>query len=106
MRHGFKRPKYNATRTEYNGVKYDSKREAEYACTLDMLKQAGEVVQWLRQIPFYLPGGVRYVCDFEVFWANGTVEFIDVKGMETATFKQKKKQVEALYAPITITVVK
>lgn len=106
MRHRFSKHKYNAKPTEYNGIRYDSKREAAYAKSLDTLKEAGEVIQWLRQIPFYLPGGVRYVCDFLVFYTDGRAEFIDVKGMETPQFKQKKKQVEAIYSPITIKVVK
>jgi len=106
MKHQFHKHKYNAKPTEYRGVRYDSKKEADYARNLDIYKEAGEVTQWLRQVPFYLPGGVRYVCDFLVFWKDGAAEFVDVKGMETAAFKAKKKMVEALYAPIKITIVK
>jgi hypothetical protein len=56
---------------------------------------------FLRQIPFYLRGNVRYVCDFQIFWANGTVTFEDFKGMKPPTYKAKKKMVEAIY-PIHI----
>jgi hypothetical protein len=50
----------------------------------------------------HLTGGVKYVCDFLIFWADDTVTFEDVKGMRTPMYKLKKKQVEALY-PIIIT---
>ena len=106
MRHQYRKSKYNAKRTEYNGHTYDSIREAAYARTLDILKQAGEVVQWIPQVPFRLPGKTRYVCDFLVFYADGRAEFVDVKGMETPAFKAKKKMVEELYAPIEIKIVK
>lgn len=80
--------------------------EAAYYDYLKAKVASGEVVTFLMQTPFHLPGGVRYVCDFQVFWADGRTEFIDVKGMETASFKAKKKMVESSYSPITITVVK
>ena len=49
------------------------------------------------QVPFHLPGGVKYILDFLIFWANGEVTFVDVKGMKTAIYILKKKQVEDLY---------
>ena len=100
------RHKYNAVRTERHGIKFDSKMEARYYDNLLLRKQAGEVIAFLRQVPFHLPGNTRYVVDFQEFWSDGSVHFIDVKGMETAQFKMKKKQVEELYAPIKIEVVK
>ncbi len=65
--------------------------------------RAGDVLMFLRQVPFHLPGGVRYVVDFQEFHADGTIHFIDVKGMQTAEFKMKKKMVENLY-PVEIEV--
>jgi hypothetical protein len=100
------RHKYGAVRTELDGIKFASKAEARYYGQLKIRKDAGEVVQFLRQVPFHLPGGVRYVCDFMVFCADGSVEFIDVKGMKTAAFVAKQKMVEELYAPIRIKCVK
>ena len=95
------RHKYHAVRTELDGIKFPSKKEALYYQRLKNLKRAGEVVFFLRQVPFYLPGGVKYVVDFQVFYADGSVAFIDVKGMRTATYKAKKKMVEALF-PVEI----
>ncbi|MBL4853080.1 MAG: DUF1064 domain-containing protein [Robiginitomaculum sp.] len=99
---GIVRHKYNAVRTEIDGIKFDSKKEAAYYVQLKILKRSGAVVQFLRQVPFHLPGGVKYVCDFQEFHSDGSVHFVDVKGMLTPEFKAKKKMVENLYAPIVI----
>ena len=97
--------KYNAQKTKVDGITFDSKKEANYYCTLKLRQRAGEIKYFLRQIPFDLPGGVKYRCDFVEFWTNGDVKFIDVKGVETKEFKLKKKMVESLY-PVIIEVVK
>lgn len=99
------RHKFGAVRTEQNGRTYASKAEARYAANLDMRQRAGEVVFWLPQVPIPLPGKTKYVVDFLVFEADGTVRFVDVKGVETPMFVLKKKQVEALF-PIEIEVTK
>ena len=95
------RHKYNAKATRKGGVRYASKLEAECATYLDILKHKGEIVFYLQQVPFHLAGGVKYICDFQVFWASGEVSFIDAKGVETPTFKLKKKMVEDIY-PVEI----
>ena len=100
------RHKYKAVQTELDGIKFGSKREARYYKELKLRVKAGDVVTFLRQVPFPLPGGVRYVCDFLEFHADGTVHVIDVKGFETEAFRAKKKMVEQVYAPIKIEVVK
>lgn len=96
------RHKFHAVPTEVDGIKFASKAEARYYRKLKLMQEAGEVIGFLRQVPFYFPGGVKYVCDFQVFWADGTVTFEDVKGMETATFKAKMRLMKAHYpwAPI------
>jgi hypothetical protein len=94
--------KYRSVKTELDGIKFDSKKEAAYYQALKLRKQAGDVVQFLRQVPFDLPGGVKYRVDFLEFWADGTVHWIDVKGFQTQEFKAKRKMVEQLYAPIEI----
>lgn len=96
------RHKFNAVRTECDGIKFASKAEARYYEQLKIRQKAGEVLFHLRQVGIPLPGGVRYVVDFVEFLADGTVQFTDVKGMRTPMYKLKKKQVESLY-PITIT---
>lgn len=95
------RHKFNAVRTEVNGEKFASKKEAQYYQGLCLARHSGELWFFLRQVPFHLPGGVRYVVDFVEFWKDGSVRFTDVKGYRTAMYKLKRKQVEALY-PIQI----
>ena len=100
----YHRHKFNAVRTEIDGVKFGSKKEARFYSDLLLRKRAGEVVFFLMQVPFYLPGNVKYRLDFMVFKADGEIEFIEVKGMDLAMGKLKRKQTEALY-PIKIEVV-
>lgn len=85
----------------YNGILFDSAKEMEYFKELQLLQKAGELTFFLRQVPFDLPGNVKYRVDFLEFYPDGRVRFVDVKGMETQSFIMKKKQVEALY-PVRI----
>jgi len=105
-RHSFRRNKYNvspkADRT-VDGIVFDSKREAARYKELGLLREQGEVLFFLRQTPFHLPGKTRYLVDFTVFWASGAVTFEDVKGVRTASYKTKKRQVEEIYFPAIIT---
>jgi len=94
--------KYNAQRTEYNGVTYDSKKEAEYAQLLDAKVTACDLSYWLRQVPFDLPGGVKYRADFVTFEQVADtslydVHVIDAKGYQTKEFKIKAKLFRAKY---------
>src|SRR3990167_7460322 len=98
------RHKFKAVQAERDGMKFPSKLEAKRYDELKLLQEGGQVVFFLRQVPFHLPGGVKYVCDFQVFWSDGTVTCEDTKGMKTESFRAKKRMVEALY-PVQITVV-
>ncbi len=108
------RHKYGAKPTTTHGIRFDSKRESAYYDNLLLRVQAGEVIVFLRQTPFHLPGGIVYRCDFQEFLADGSVHFIDVKAWDekkqefylTRQFVRNKKLVEDLYSPIKIEVVK
>jgi len=100
-RRPFPRHKFHAKPTVSDGIRFDSKAEARYYDTLKLLQKAGHVLFFLRQVPFHLPGGVKYLADFLVFYADGHAEVVDVKGFRTPQYKSKKKQVQALY-PIEI----
>lgn len=93
----FKANKYHNIRTEVDGLKFSSKKEARRYETLKLAKLGGVVLWFIRQPSFDLPGGIRYRADFLVVWDDGKVSVEDVKGMKTETYKLKKKQVEALY---------
>ena len=96
--------KFGAIRTERDGQKFDSKLEARYYDTLKIQQKAGVVLFFLRQTPFHLPGNIKYIADFQVFYSDGNVEFIDCKGVDTPTSKTKRALVEALY-PIKIKII-
>lgn len=96
------RHKFRNVPTEVDGIKFSSKKESLHWQALQLAKKTGDLLFALRQVPFHLPGGVRYVVDFVEFWADGRVEFVDVKGMRLPLYKAKLKIVEATY-PIKIT---
>ena len=101
MRTYARRHKFNAVQTEVGGIKFPSKKEAAYYADLKLLQRSGELLFFLRQVPFDLPGNVKYRLDFMEFWADGRIEFSDTKGLDTPLSKTKRKQVEALY-PVKI----
>lgn len=104
-----RRNKFNAKKTEYDsphfGLRtYDSKAEAKRAGELDLLMKAGDVLFWLPQPRFPIPGG-EYRADFQIHWAAGGVTFEDVKGKDTPTSKLKRDVVQSIYG-VEVKVVK
>jgi hypothetical protein len=99
-----KKQKYSAQAGRIDGIRFDSKKEGRYYQELKLRVKAGEVLYFLRQVPFDLPGNVKYRVDFQEFHADGSVHYVDVKGVKTKDFVMKKKQVEALY-PVKIEIV-
>lgn len=97
--------KFKAKAVNDEGQRFASGLEWRYFKHLKILKMSGEVLFFLRQVPFHLPGGVKYVVDYQVFYSDGSVQFVDVKGFETSEFVLKKKIVEDLY-PVEIEIVK
>lgn len=97
--------KFKSVYIDIDNIKFASKLESQYYIMLKLWKKYNHIKFFLRQVPFDLPGGVKYFVDYQIFYPDGTIKFVDVKGIETEVFKIKKKMVEALY-PITIEVVK
>ena len=93
--------KFRAIPTELDGIKFASRKEARRYRELRLLEKSGELLFFLRQVPFHLPANVKYVCDFLCFWKDETVTVEDVKGIKMPMYVLKKKQVEAIY-PIKI----
>lgn len=88
--------KFGAKPTVYNETRYDSKLEARYAQRLDALKESGQLLFYLPQVGFPLPGNSKYRVDFQEFWPEHVV-FTDCKGYDTPLSKLKISQVEELY---------
>lgn len=98
-----RKSKYGAIQTNYNGNRYDSKKEAAHHQQLDLLKSSDDISTRVtkvdRQIRYHLEVDGYHICDyildFRVHFADGRVEFHDVKGMRRGaayqTFKHKQK---------------
>jgi hypothetical protein len=99
------RHKFKAQKVKKDGKVFDSKLEARFDNYLQLMQKSGKVIFYLSQVPIRLPGGTKYVVDFQVFNDDGTVEFIDTKGYETTEFKIKKREIEAIY-PFEIKLIK
>lgn len=94
------RNKYNAKKTEIDGFRFDSAKEAKRYAKLRALEDAGKIQGLRLQVPFeLLPSfecdgvkyrGMRYVADF-VYYRDGKVVVEDCKGFKTAEYKLKKK---------------
>lgn len=92
--------KYNAHKTSLDGIRFDSKKEADYYAELKMLEKAGAIKslnlqpRFTIQEPFVYRGKkyrkIEYVADFE-FMENGKRVVVDVKGVRTPVYKLKLK---------------
>jgi hypothetical protein len=103
-----KKNKTNAIKAEYGGQIYDSKKEARYAIYLDTLKNAVDVkekvLRWERQVRYYMYVNDNhvfdYTLDFKVWYADGRIEHVDVKGQRNGCiwqmYRNKVKLLEAL----------
>lgn len=89
-----KKSKYRANKVEIDGIKFDSQKEADYYCELNLRLAAKEIRGFCRQAEFVLAPNLRYKADFIVINNDGTAEIIDVKGFKTQVYKDKKKVFE------------
>lgn len=91
------RHKFNAKKTQVGDKNFSSKKEAAYYVKLQMLQKSGELLFFLDQVPFRLPGNKTYRLDFMEFWADGNVILTEVKGYNHPMGKLKIDQVEEIY---------
>jgi hypothetical protein len=97
--------KYNARRTLYNGVWYDSKLEAKLAADIELLIISGMAKGVERQKAFTLHGLNRgsictHYVDFLIEFKDGHYEVWEAKGYPTPEWKLKKKLFEDNYPDI------
>lgn len=95
-----KKSKYSSAKTDVGGIRFDSKKEAEFYAELKLREKAGEIShlrlqpRYLLQEAFKYDGKqyreMEYVADFE-YIENGTTVVVDVKGFKTAVYMLKKK---------------
>ena len=90
--------KYGNRRVEVDGKRFDSQHEAEVYGALMLRHRAGELRLVLRQVPFDLPGGIRYFADFLIVDTAGRLEVIDAKSEATRknrVYINKRKQMKS-----------
>lgn len=97
-----KRPKYGNRKVEVDGMKFDSRHEADYYFGVLVPRiKAGELKCVCRQVPFDLPGGIKYIADFVTILPNDRIEaVIDAKSPITRkerTYINKRKQMLACW---------
>lgn len=97
-----------AKKQEYNGFRYDSGFEANYAAELDLRIKAKEISGYDKQVNLNLIVNNYIVCqyriDFIVYHLDGTMEYVETKGYATDTWKLKWKLFEALYSDLPDTI--
>ena len=112
--------KYNAKKVEIDGIKFDSKAEGDYYLHLKQQVSERQILGFERQIKitlqesFYLEiegvkkkiRAITYVADFKVMKNDGSITYIDVKGIETTEFRMKRKMFMNLYQIPLVTVKK
>ena len=97
------RPKYGNKKTVVNGIKFDSKWEAERYLYIKSLERAGRVKDLELQVRFNLIVNDQKICayiaDFRYKRKDKDGEWHeiieDAKGVETPEFKLKKKLMKA-----------
>ena len=117
--------KFNAKKTEYNGLRYDSKLEVEKAMELDWMLKAKEIKSWERQVKvefnfvwskeqgnWYLTdipalelkkSGEQFVhlqnyfVDFVVYHNDDSIEYLEMKGYLDIGSKKKAKLIDMLF---------
>ena len=94
-----KRNKFNAVKVDFNGLRFDSKAEMKVYGELRLLELTGAITELSTQPVLELASGVKYRADFRHV-ENGRVVITEVKGgkaTQTAAFKLKWRQEQALY---------
>lgn len=101
----YKQSKYHNKKVEYNGMKFDSKKEMAYYMKLKLLEKAGEIKNVERQIEYELIPKFKvgnktyrktsYFADFRyVSVEDDKIHVVDVKSLITAkndVYRLKKK---------------
>lgn len=95
-----KKSKYSSAKTDIDGIRFDSKKEAEFYAELKLREKVGEIThlrlqpRYLLQKTFKHEGKqyreIEYVADFE-YIEDGITVVVDVKGFKTAVYMIKKK---------------
>lgn len=90
-RFGITKKKYKNVRCEVDGIKFDSKAEAEYYALAKLCERNGTLKILDIQPKVYMTRArILYKPDFKID-EGGKIVFIDVKGKRTTAFQIKKR---------------
>lgn len=94
--------KYRNKKTTVDGIKFDSKREAQFYSSLKQLERAGHVYEVELQKPYALTVNGQLVCTYKADFAfydaiQNRNRVVDVKGVATKDFAIKKKLMRAVF---------
>ena len=94
--------KYHAKRTEIDGIKFASKKEANRYQELKLMEKAGAIHDLQMQVPFPLikkssyGREIKYYADF-VYYEGDRMIVEDTKGFRTDVYKLKKRLMAEIY---------
>ena len=96
-----RRPKYNASKTIVDGIKFDSRKEAARWVKLKEAEERGEITNLQRQVKFEIQPSfkhkgktiraINYFADFVYTDKDGIIHVEDSKGFKTPEYLLKKK---------------
>lgn len=103
-----KKNKYNNTKVEYKGIKFDSIKEMKHYQLLEYLQRIGEIKELKLQVPYELIPKYKinnktvrkttYIADFTyITTKDDKLHIVDTKGFKTDVYRLKKKMVEYKY---------
>lgn len=109
-----RRHKYNAQKTEVDGIIFDSKKEAAEYQTLKLLERVGAIADLQLQPAFELQAAyvdnngrkvkpIVYKADF-AYTQEGRRIVVDVKGVQTPVFKLKAKMFREKYPELQLVI--
>jgi len=100
LRRSSKSSKYKAVKTIIDGIKFDSKKEAQRYLELKTLQSLNYITGLQLQVKYDLIVNkikiCKYIADFKYF-EKGSVIVEDCKGVLTPIYKLKKKLMKAIY---------
>lgn len=103
-----KQNKYNNTKVEYKGIRFDSIKEMKHYQLLEYLQRIGEIKELKLQVPYELIPKYKinnktvrktiYIADFTyITTKDDKLHIVDTKGFKTDVYRLKKKLFEYKY---------
>jgi hypothetical protein len=88
--------KYRSQPTWRDGMRFPSRLQAKHYDELKLLKAAGLIRYFIREVRFDLPGAIHRI-DWGIVMGNGELIWAESKGRDLSMGKLKRKQTEQIY---------